>query len=264
MNSAIPKPLSIPIYVNNGRGRDTYISFSNGGFSNYRYSRSYKKDYYEVPHYKNHPDLSKRRPIDKYPLDGKGRDFFIFKNILSEHDKGGGGFVNFSKSLRTGEGIGDIRRTRDMSPCRFERNLINRIFYGKCPGMKDRQMSPKVKFKNDFEQSKSIIDNNPNNSNNFNNSINSETETPVNEDNFPNILRVYTESNDFNKKSEDFQNNSKRQMTLDNNDQNNSPKKHRNFPSFYRPNKINREDDFMNSVKKIFMYNKSTKVSENN
>ena len=36
----IPK---VPIYRSDGHGRDTYIVFSNGGFNDYPYSRSYKK-----------------------------------------------------------------------------------------------------------------------------------------------------------------------------------------------------------------------------
>ena len=64
----------IPIYKNDGKGRDTYISFSNGGFSNYPYSRSYKQDCFEINRRRNHPDLYQRRPIIKYNMDGRGRD----------------------------------------------------------------------------------------------------------------------------------------------------------------------------------------------
>jgi hypothetical protein len=37
---------------------------------------------------------------------------------------------------------------------KFEKKLINRIFYGKCPELKDRQMRPKVRFKKDIEKEK--------------------------------------------------------------------------------------------------------------
>ena len=42
--------------------------------------------------------------------------------------------------------------SKNISPSKFEKKLINRIFYGKCPGLNDRFMSPKVKFlkKEDF------------------------------------------------------------------------------------------------------------------
>ena len=92
-------PPSIPIYRNNGLGRDTYIYGYNGGFGTYRYSKSYKKDTYDIPIHKYHPNLFKRRPIDKYQISGEGRDYFIYKGILTEHDRISGN-NSFEKSLR--------------------------------------------------------------------------------------------------------------------------------------------------------------------
>ena len=146
-------PPRIPIHINNGHGRDTYISFYNGGFSNYKYSRSYKKDTYNIPIHRNHPDLFKRRPIDKYQISGEGRDFFIYKGIQTEHDRILEN-TSFEKTLRRGDSPVEYFMSTKMPRNKFEKKLINRIFYGKCPGLKDRQMSPKVKFKKDIEKEK--------------------------------------------------------------------------------------------------------------
>ena len=135
----------IPIYKNDGKGRDTYISFANGGFSNYPYSRSYKQDNFEINRRRNHPDLYQRRPIIKYNMDGRGRDYFIQQNILSDHCRLKD-FADFPHMLRTGEEINPIYFSKSYRKSKFEKNLINRIFYGKCKGIKDRLMEPKVKF----------------------------------------------------------------------------------------------------------------------
>jgi len=144
MSSFIQRP-GIPRYKNDGKGRDTYISFSNGGFSNYPYSRSYKQDFFEIARRRNHPDLFKRRPIIKYNMDGKGRDYFIQQNILSEHCKLKDS-DDFPHILRNGVEINPLYFSKSYRRSKFEKNLINRIFYGKCEGIKDRLMQPKVKF----------------------------------------------------------------------------------------------------------------------
>jgi hypothetical protein len=144
MSSFNQKP-GIPKYRNDGKGRDTYISFSNGGFSNYPYSRSYRQDFYEINIRRNHPDLYKRRPIIKYNMDGKGRDYFIHQNILSEHCKLKDN-EDFPHILRNGIEINPNYFNKSYRRSKFEKNLINRIFYGKCQGVKDRLMQPKVKF----------------------------------------------------------------------------------------------------------------------
>lgn len=144
-------PPKIPIYINNGLGRDTYISSFNGGFGHYKYSKSYKKDEYEVPSYKNHPDLFKRRPIDRYQMSGEGRDYFIYKGIQTEHDRISDN-ASFERTLRKDDSPREYHLSYRRPRNKFEKKLVNRIFYGKCPGMKDRQMSPKVKFKEDIER----------------------------------------------------------------------------------------------------------------
>jgi len=136
----------MPKYINDGKGRDTYISLYNGGFTRYPYSKFYKKDVYEVQSKRSHQhDLFHRKPIIKYNMDGKGRDFFIYQNILSEHCKIKE-FSDFPHTLRNGIQLSPIYFNKNIKKTKLEKNLINRLFYGNCPGLKDRLMEPKVKF----------------------------------------------------------------------------------------------------------------------
>ena len=48
--------------------------------------------------------------------------------------------------LRNSIEINPVRINRSYRKNKFEKDLINRIFYGKCPGVKERLMQPKVKF----------------------------------------------------------------------------------------------------------------------
>ena len=125
-------PPRIPIYINDGYGRDTYISFYNGGFGNYKYSKSYKKDYYQIPIHRDHPNLFKRRPLDRYQMSGEGRDYFIYKGIQAEHERISDN-TSYERTLRTGESPTEYFMSTKTPRNKFEKRLINRIFYGKCP-----------------------------------------------------------------------------------------------------------------------------------
>ena len=240
-------PPRIPIYINNGNGRDTYISFYNGGFGNYRYSKSYKKDYYNIPIHKNHPDLFKRRPIDRYQMSGEGRDYFIYKGIQTEHDRLSES-NSFEKILRKGNAPTEYFMSTKMPRNKFERRLINRIFYGKCPGLKDRQMCPKVKFKKDFEKEKEK-EKEENQINDYNLKI---EESKLKND--KNIRNTFLKTS--------FENEKYKDLNINNNDN--------KFDLFFTPinknrkrklllnnNTTNKSEDLINSVKKIFMYNNS-------
>ena len=135
-----------PLYFNDGFGRDTYISSNNGGFSTYNSAFTNKTIHYDRPKFRVHKDFSIQRPINKYVTDGGGRDFYIYKDILNQHNRLGGERV-LPNILRSSYEPPPIRLTRYCTPSKFEKKLINRIFYGKCPGMKERQLSPKVKFR---------------------------------------------------------------------------------------------------------------------
>jgi hypothetical protein len=242
----VPQNPKVPIYRSDGNGRDTYIVFSNGGFNNYPYSRSYKKDSFTIPTNKSISDLFKRRPIDKYVPDGRGRDYFIFRDIQNEHDRLAD-IPNFENILRKRDSSQDYLRLSKNPSSKFEKRLINRIFYGKCPGMKDRQMSPKVRFKEDIEKEK----------------LEKEMEENKNSEDI------------FSKKEDSQDENSKNMKTLspgrkshkifsynDKNDHSSLKKKENMFISPFsakkkssRYNEIDQSENLLNSVKKIFLYN---------
>lgn len=229
-------PPRIPIYINNGYGRDTYISFYNGGFGSYKYSKSYKKDMYQIPIHRNHPDLFKRRPIDRYQISGEGRDYFIYKGIQTEHDRisDNNGFENL---LRKNDSPTQYHTSYKRPINKFEKKLVNRIFYGKSNDVKDRQMSPKVKFKKDIEKEKKEKEE----ENKLNNTIslrNSFLKTSKDNE----INNIFKNNNDkMNILLTPINNNRKKKLKLN------------NIP-------INQSEDLINSVKKIFLYNSKNRV----
>ena len=248
------------IYRNDGFGRDTYISINNGGFNEYGYSRSYKKDYFPLPNNRNFPDLYKRRPIDKYVPDGGGRDYFIFKDIQGEHNKMTD-LVGFQSTLRKSSNLKEpfnFKLNKNPSS-KFERRLINRIFYGKCPGMKDRQLSPKVKFKKDIEKEKEK----------------EKEENKINEND--SLKQEFDKDDDLKKMNTLSPCRTSRRILKVNEENNNlslSPQKEGSFLSpishirrkkSNRYNKITQNDNLINSVKKIFLYNsKNRMLTEDN
>ena len=95
------------IYRINGFGKDTYISINNGGFNEYGYNSSYKKDYFPIPTNGIFQFYIIRRPIGKYVPDGGGRDYFIFKDIQSEHNKMANLF-GFQSTLRKSSNLKEL------------------------------------------------------------------------------------------------------------------------------------------------------------
>ena len=252
-------PPRIPIYINNGLGRDTYISCYNGGFGHYKYSKSYKKDVYEVPTYKNHPDLFKRRPIDRYQMSGEGRDYFIYKGIQTEHDRISDN-ASFERTLRKDDSPREYHLSTRRPRNKFETKLVNRIFYGKCPGMKDRQMSPKVKFKKDIEREKEDSINNSfnmtnmsNSKINFNNTVRIEDNK---ESNNTSLGNTFLKTNKIKKDENDTIYNFKKNSLL------NTPINPNTKRSLYGNNNINANQsvNLINSVRKIFLYNSKNKI----
>ena len=67
----------IPHYPNDGRGRDSYISYA------------VLKDFYYLPpqpgsyppHVTQSQDLALRKPLKKYVMDGQGRDYYVSYTI---------------------------------------------------------------------------------------------------------------------------------------------------------------------------------------
>ena len=74
-------------------------------------------------------------------MDGQGRDYYISYTINQNTNKYTGD-INIENTLRTSPN--EIYIPKGIS--KFEKKLIDRIFYGKCLGLKTRYMSPKVVF----------------------------------------------------------------------------------------------------------------------
>jgi hypothetical protein len=241
----VPQNPKVPIYRSDGHGRDTYIVFSNGGFNDYPYSRSYKKDSFTIPINKSIPDLYKRRPIDKYVPDGRGRDYFIFRDIQDEHDKLAD-IPCFENILRKRGPSQDYLRLSKNPSSKFEKRLINRIFYGKCPGMKDRQLSPKVRFKKDIEKEKEKeLEENKSSEDNFS------KKEDIQDENSKNMKTLSPGKSShkifgYNDKNNHVSQKNKENVFL-------SPFKDRKKLNRY--NEIDQSENLLNSVKKIFLYN---------
>ena len=90
-------------------------------------------------------------------MDGKGRDYYV-QYTINENTNKYSGDVNIQNCLRNSTTLpNEINVPKGYS--NFERRLINRIFYGKCDGLKTRYMSPKVVFakkKKDLEEEEKL------------------------------------------------------------------------------------------------------------
>ena len=227
-------PPRIPIYINNGYGRDTYISFYNGGFGSYKYSKSYKKDIYDVPIHRNHPDLFKRRPIDRYQISGEGRDYFIYKGIQTEHDRVSDN-NSFENVLRKNGSPSQYKTSTERPINKFEKKLVNRIFYGKSLDVKDRQMSPKVKFKKDIEKEREEKEE----ENKLNNTIS--------------LRNTFLKTSKINETTNIFKKNNDKMNLL-------FTPINKNRKKILKLNNIDKDEDLINSVRKIFLYNSRHRV----
>lgn len=209
-------------YINDGCGRDTYISFFNGGFHQYPYSNSYKKDYFEISTKKYHADLFKRRPIIKYDMDGKGRDFFIYQNILSEHDKIKS-TTDFPGMLRTNQDLPPLKLCKSTNINRFEKQLINRIYY-------DRYKNKNLQTEEDKKDTDFSLNKNDNSS--YQKTENDRYET------IPNPVDSMNDYNSSGKKSDRL-------------------KKYK-----VRTGNENNTENLVDSIKNIFMFNYNRKKSQ--
>ena len=158
-----PRPVpKVVNYRNDGGGRDTYISFYNGGFGNYKLSDTYLKEKTDSPKHEYHQNLSLCKPFKRYYTDGGGRDLYVYNSLRDLNDKCKGN-LRLNNILRSYDNTQyHPRNSKNFSPSKFEKKLIDRIFYGKCPGLNDRLMSPKVKFlkKEDLKNSRDENDEN--------------------------------------------------------------------------------------------------------
>ena len=81
---------------------------------------------------------------------GEWRENFINKDIQIENYRISDNNIFENGLGRSSEYHLSIKRPTN----KFKKKFIERIFYEKYPGLKDRQMSPNVKFKRDMEKEK--------------------------------------------------------------------------------------------------------------
>jgi hypothetical protein len=241
----------IPIYKNLGDGRDTYISFYNGGFGSYKLQDTYLKEKTDSPKHYYYQNLALCKPTKRYFTDGGGRDLYVYNSLLDENDKCKGN-VRLNNILRSYDNANcPMRTSKNLSPSKFEKKLLDRIFYGNSPGIKERLMSPKVKFLTKEDIRKRMLENsNPEN-------LEDEKST------------IYLDKQDKNPDSEERQNNryknniytvSKTDSNL--NSMNNTARAElsnslynlKKTPKKYKI-ELGQNDHLVDSVKKIFLYN---------
>ena len=242
----------IPNYRNDGAGRDTYISFYNGGFGRYKLSDTYFKEKNDSPKHIYHQDLALCKPTKRYFTDGGGRDLYVYNSLLDENDKFKGN-LRLNNILRSYDNIQyPIKTSKNISPSKFEKKLLNRIFYGKCPGLKDRLMSPKVKFLKKDEINKHSEENEEYEKDNGSFGENKE------EKSFD-IEYKNNNSNDINKYNSYLtENNSDQIKNITGMNYNNNIFNQKKTPKKFRP-EVGQNDHLVNSVKKIFLYNNKNK-----
>ena len=235
-------------YRNDGGGRDTYISFYNGGFGKYQLCDTYLKEKTDSPKHIYHQNLSLCKPTKRYFTDGGGRDLYVFNSLKDENDKCKGN-LRLKNILRSYDNPNySMRTSKNFSPSKFEKKLINRIFYGKCPGLNDRLMSPKVKFltKEDIRKARAE-QNDEDEKNNELLSINKDDnncdiENTLN-NRYINKYNTYMTENNGNMKKNSTG------MEF-----NNSLFNLKKSPNKIRP-ELGQTDNLVDSVKKIFLYN---------
>ena len=236
-------------YRNDGGGRDTYISFFNGGFGQYKLSDTYLKEKTDSPKHIYHQDLALCKPTKRYFTDGGGRDLYVYNSLKDENDKCKGN-LRLNNILRSYDNIQyPIKTSKNFSPSKFEKKLLNRIFYGKCPGMKDRLMSPKVKFLTKEDIKKAREENEEDQKNN--DELSPENKEEKNFD----LKNTKNNRYELNKYSVcNTENNENRLKISTGMDINNSLFNLKKTPKKYRP-ELGQNDHLVDSVKKIFLYN---------
>jgi len=234
----------VPTYQNDGAGRDTYISFYNGGFGTYKLSDMYLQEKTDSPKHYYHPNLALCKPTKRYFCNGGGRDSYVYISLLEENEKNKGN-LKLNNILRSYDNIKyPMKTSKNISPSKFEKRLINRIFYGKCPGLNDRFMSPKVKFlkKEELLRKEENCEDEKSGEVSESKEILSNTRNNKYEKNYNACL---TEGNIV---AKDQLSNSVYQVKK-------TPKKYKL--------EIGDDNNFMNSVKKIFLYNNSNNKGRN-
>ena len=89
-----------PRYISDGRGRDYYIMFNNGGYWEDQFRLLKKKDY-EYPKYNNHYSLFHQAAPVKFIPSGKGRENYIIQSMGLCHDQRPLASYNLNEFLRS-------------------------------------------------------------------------------------------------------------------------------------------------------------------
>jgi len=195
-------------YKNDGSGKDTYISFNNGGFWHTPGPLRTEKSCPRL--FKRGPDLSIYRPLDRYYNDGSGRDFYIKSSIQKDYFTANT-TSNWGSNFRKDDN-GYVNNTKRFilrkNPSKFEKKLLRRIFYGNAEGINERYMSPRAKFGkkkgpakydcfgNKIEEDEDNNNNNDNNINIVDNNNNNENNNSVrNSLKNSNIISNYNNNN---------------------------------------------------------------------
>ena len=239
---SVPK---VPTYQNDGAGRDTYISFYNGGFGKYKLRDMILHEQNESPRHYYHQNLVLCKPTKRYFCNGGGRDSYVYISLLEENEKHRGN-LRLNNILRSYDNNNHpLKTSKNISPSKFEKKLINRIFYGKCPGLDERYMSPKVKFTK-------------------------REESPKKDENIEDekIIDTLEKKDELNKtRNNRYNKNYKTSLTEGNEDARKNSFSNSVYNFKRTPKKLNlnigESDNFMNSVKKIFLYNNSNNKGKN-
>ena len=126
------------LYESDGRGRDTYISYNNGGFWKENINKILPRENYNTYRYRPFVSLSHRTAPFSYYSDGSGRDTYILKDNsgltktfvplksfeLKDFLRNSGQRVQLPKKLHFSKG--EIKYNKGIRV--LEKSLVNRLY----------------------------------------------------------------------------------------------------------------------------------------
>ncbi|CAD8079901.1 unnamed protein product [Paramecium sonneborni] len=116
------------VYLNDGQGRDTYISYNNGGnfAQEFRFLVSPKEPTSLRLKYNFSIQQDHSTPRINYQGDGTGRDTYILQNVK---DKCSSGQLNYKKMLRSETNLGIYQKNRYQLPplVKQKMNLVYKL-----------------------------------------------------------------------------------------------------------------------------------------
>jgi hypothetical protein len=253
-----------PLYSPDGRGRDYYIKFDNGGYWAEQFQLRKIPDY-ERPHYRNFHTLFHQAAPFKYWGNGHGRETYILKtNGLFHEQKPLCAYklIDFLRDNETNSLFNKYKKNLFMSVSekkynnelrRIEKKLIKRLYTEPMNIKKSLQKSRNNELTLDDQMRKTYTGFNLKDSKEFNNG---------HDENYK-----VNEEHDFAKTTNNWNNQDKKFKSLDSKFKNRNIKFNKTCNNFYNKNsnskelKIKIDDDFHFNVtnrtfKKFFDYNK--------